>query len=287
MNSAIPSFDEYVASLGAPSTHADPTIESAEGVGIKTAATELAQLKEVSLDSLTEWVTGRRNGAMVLGLVAGLSHEKLTNMLRHGMGTAGFVTLAKERPAELIDYMDKEFGIVRLLEAQRHRNYDFGDVLVARAGTKAFAVGAGRSGRNLEDEIEDVVNSLGILYQLRTRFEGRNSQTGPCDLAIPAGNAEAEIVVAAKYFGSTGSKQSAAVDEIAGMANVRKPTQFVFAVVDGIGWKGRIADLKRLYDLWHAGDIDGMYTRATLGTFQEDLIEAATRRGLNVAGKGI
>jgi hypothetical protein len=59
------------------------------------------------------------------------------------------------------------------------------------------------------------------------------------------------------------------------MALVRKPTQFVFAVIDGIGWKGRINDLRRIYTLWSSGQINGMYTMASLGQFQEDLAEAA------------
>lgn len=82
-------------------------------------------------------------------------------------------------------------------------------------------------------------------------------------------------MVAAKSFGSTGNKLTDAVREIEEMATVRKPTQFVFAVIDGIGWKSRLNDLHRIYNLWAAGDINGMYTLASLGQFQEDLEEAA------------
>lgn len=59
------------------------------------------------------------------------------------------------------------------------------------------------------------------------------------------------------------------------MAAVRKPNQFVFAVIDRIGWKGRIRDLRRIYDLWADDSINGMYTLASLGQFQEDLEEAS------------
>ncbi|EMY32209.1 hypothetical protein D477_021338, partial [Arthrobacter crystallopoietes BAB-32] len=139
--------------------------------------------------------------------------------------------------------MDAEYALLSLLEAQRHRQYDFGDVLVARAGTRALATRAGQAGRQLEDEIEEIAKSLRLPYQTRCRFEGRNA-TAPCDLAVPAGNSQAQIVVAAKSFGSTGSKLTDAVREIEEMALVRKPTQFVFAVIDGIGWKGRLNDLR-------------------------------------------
>ena len=52
------------------------------------------------------------------------------------------------------------------------------------------------------------------------------------------------------------------------------------AVIDGIGWKPRIADLKRIHQLWVDGDIDGMYTLATLDVVRDDLEHAARLRGL-------
>lgn len=91
---------------------------------------------------------------------------------------------------------------------------------------------------------------------------------------------DAQIVVAAKGFDSTGSKLTDAVREIQEMAAVRRPQQYVMAVIDGIGWKSRVADLKRIHQLWVDGDIDGMYTLATLDTFREDLRQAARLRNL-------
>jgi hypothetical protein len=104
--------------------------------------------------------------------------------------------------------------------------------------------------------------------------------SAPADLAIPAGGAAARIVVAAKGFNSTGSKQSDAVGEVETMARVRRPTQYVMAAIEGIGWKSRRADLRRLYDLWADGEIDGMYTLAALGRFRSDVEAAARRVGL-------
>lgn len=276
MATAIPSFEDYVASLGAPSPHVDPTLENDEGRLINSAAAELTDLESVTSEAVSAWVANKPSGSgvAVLGLVVGLSQERLKNSLRHGLGSASFSKLSKQNPDGLVRYMDEEFSLLRLLENQRSRQYDFGDILVARAGTRALAVRAGQAGRQLEDEIEAIAKDLGLAYQTRCRFEGRTG-TGPCDLALPAGNSHAQIVVAAKAFGSTGSKLTDAVREIEEMALVRKPSQFVFAVIDGIGWKGRLNDLRRIYTLWSSGQIDGMYTTASLGQFQEDLLEAA------------
>ena len=57
----------------------------------------------------------------------------------------------------------------------------------------------------------------------------------------------AAIAVAAKGFDSTGSKLTDAVREIEEMADVRLPRQFIMAVIDGIGWKSRQSDLRRIY----------------------------------------
>jgi hypothetical protein len=87
----------------------------------------------------------------------------------------------------------------------------------------------------------------------------------------------AEIVVAAKGFDSTGSKLTDAVREIEEMADVRLPRQYVMAVIDGIGWKSRRADLKRIYALWARDQINGMYTLANIDQFRDDLEDAARR----------
>jgi len=103
--------------------------------------------------------------------------------------------------------------------------------------------------------------------------------TAPCDLVVPNSD-DAQIVVAAKGFDSTGSKLTDAVREIEEMADVRLPRQFVIAVIGGIGWKSHQADLRRIHNLWVTKQIDGMYTLATLAQFRHDLEDAARLRRL-------
>jgi len=52
------------------------------------------------------------------------------------------------------------------------------------------------------------------------------------------------------------------------------------AAIDGIGWKNRIKDLHRIYDLCAANEIDGLYALTSLADFRSDLLEAARRLGL-------
>lgn len=275
----IPTFSEYLDSLGPLTTHSDPTVTTPEAIGIKAAAGSLAALPGVTADALALWAAEHPQSVNVLGLVVGLSQEKLKNILKHTMGTSGWVKLARERPDELIRTLDNAFDLVRLVSEQRAATYDFGDILVARAGTRQTAAAAGASGRRVEDEIEAIARGLGLPYQTRTRFTGRDRRTAPCDLVIPSGSI-AEIAVAAKGFDSTGSKLTDAVREIEEMADVRLARQFIMVVVDGIGWKNRLKDLRRIYALWERNQIDGMYTLSTLRSFRTDLHDAARLRGL-------
>jgi hypothetical protein len=274
----IPTFEEYLSSLIRLTPHVSPLDLTAETEDLKLAASSLSSLESVTLASLSAWVSANPAWVRALGLVVGLSQEKLKNILTHRFQTAGWITLARTRPTELVTMLDDEFDLIRLVEDQRNRKYDFGDILVSRAGTRATATRAGASGRGVEDEIENIAISLGLTYETRTRFSGR-SRTAPCDLVIP-NSANAAIVVAAKGYDSTGSKLTDAVREIEEMAAVRLPSQYVIAVIDGIGWKSRRADLQRIYQLRADHHIDGMYSLASLDQFRDHLVEAARLRGL-------
>lgn len=278
MADAIP-YTQYRDSLGRLNPAVDPTVLTPEEAEIRSAGVSLAGLAHVDAAALGVWVSAHPQWVPALGLSVGLSQEKLKNVLKDRFDTSGHVTLARERPNELVDALDAEFDLVRLLNAQRSATYHFGDVLVARAGTRGAAARAGQAGRRVEDAIEAIAQGLGLTYALRTRFTGRN-RSAPCDLAIPDGGAAAAIVVAAKGFDSTGSKLSDAVREIVEMASVRRPDQFVYAVVDGIGWKSRDADLRRIHGLWERHEIDGLYTLATLPDFAVEVERAAHLRQL-------
>lgn len=273
------SFEQYLAALGAMTPHVDPTTTTPQTQSIRAAVDSLQAILPVTGQSLAQWANEHPRWAHVLGLVVGLSQEKLLMALKDGLGTSGAITLARDRPEELITFLTDRFDVIEMVNKQAGRKYGLADVLIARAGTRVTATRATAAGRSIEDMIEDIAKELRLPYATRTRFVGRGDQTGPADLVIPD-SANAVIMVAAKGFDSTGSKLTAAYEEIAKMTAVRKPTQFVMAVVDGIGWKSRRADLRRIHDLWTTNDIDGLYTVSALNQFRNDLENAARLRGL-------
>lgn len=275
----VPPFEHYLASLGRLTAHIDPTASTPEAEDIREATESLRALSDFTTEKLEVWASHHPKWVPVLALAVGLTQEKLKNTLRDHFGTSGWVTLARQQPRELIGWLEEDFDLLRMLRVQAHQTYGFADVLIARAGTRVTATSAGVSGRKIEDEIEAIAQDLQLPYATRTRFTGRDNRTAPCDLVISSAS-DAQIVVAAKGFDSTGSKLTDAVREVMEMAEVRLPRQFVMAVIDGIGWKSRQADLRRIHELWSSQRIDGMYTLSTLANFRRDLEEAARLRHL-------
>jgi hypothetical protein len=158
-------------------TLVDPATPTAESAAIKAAVDSLAALKSINAATLEQWTRGNPQGVPVLGLTVGLSQEKLKNALKQHIGTTGWVAAARERPSEIVAMLDAEFGLVESLKAQIGRDYSFGDVLVARAGTRVTAVSASTSGRVLEDRIEAIAIELGLTYETRTG--SRDGSAGP------------------------------------------------------------------------------------------------------------
>lgn len=280
--SASLTFDEYLTSLSKLSADIDPVAETVEASDIKSVALDLEAWAPFTTDSLIWWVANNRDAAYVLGLVLGMSQERLRNEMRRLFGTTSVERVVRSDPDGFVSRFDHEFRVVELLNAQLTRTYTFGDVLAARAGGRVRANAAAASGRSVEDEIENIAVELGLPCETRTRFVGKHGLTAPCDLAIPAGS-DAVIAVAAKGFDSTGSKLTDAVREIQEMAEVRLPRQFICAVIDGMGWQSRKADLKRLWDLWDSDAIDGLYTLSNLDVFRADIAQQARLRGFIVA----
>lgn len=255
-------------------------ITAADQQRIQEVALLLAQLPTIDRASLTQLVAERPDVVPILGSAVGLSQEQLRNTLRLELGSSSWNKLAKADPSEVVRVLDEEFNLVDQLILDLPREFTYADVLTERFGARLRAGGAVRRGRELEDVVQGIVDSLGLPREMRTRFEGRGGATAPADMAIPAGGPSAEIVVGIKGFDSTGSKLTDAAREVQEMANIRKPKQFVFVVADGMGWLSRQSDLRRILALAEDDSIAGVYTTDTLDRFRTDLEEAARIRGL-------
>lgn len=270
------SFESFLASLGRIGEGA--AVADGTANTISEGGARLEDLPRVDRESLAALVKENPEWIRVLGLAVGLGQEQLQVNLNQWLKTRSY-RIAARRPADVVAALD-ELGLVSRIEAERGRTYRYRDVLLARYGSRATAGRAISRGRALEDVVEAVVADLGLPHVMRTRFAGQSGRTGPCDLAIPAGGKAAQIVVGIKGFNSTGSKLTEATREFEEMAGVRVPSQYVFGVVDGLGWLGRKADLRRIHSLLERRNLDGLYTQATMALFRDDVADAAKRCGV-------
>ena len=271
---AKPEFKSYLAGLSNLVAPAPPT-ESPGHAEIRAAAAHFLVLPQIDVPTLSSAIAKHPKWVPALALVVGVSQERLKNYLKHKFDSSAWVTIAKTRSADLVKRLDQDYGLLAQLKADRSKEFSLADILVARAGSRQNAGQSVKRGRRLEDDVEKVLRELRLPYELRTQFTGAGKDDLPCDFAIPSGGIAARIVCAVKGFNSTGSKLSDAVKEIRELADYRKPTQFIYAVVDGIGWLSRKSDLQAIYSLWDDGRIDGMYSLNSMSQFKEALSSAA------------
>lgn len=275
----LPTFEEYLATLSAvapQSVSGDP-----EALDLcRSAAATIAGLDPLDRESLADAVRTEPELLPVFAAAIGLSQERFKTWLQSEFSTAGWIVLGRKRSGDVIAALDDAFDLVALLREQSQRQWTWADVLASVMAPRQRAGSAVRQGRDLEDEVESVIRLLGLDFEPRTRFDGAGGATAPSDFAIPAGGPAALITVAVKGFDSTGSKLTDASREIEEMAKVRKPSQFIFAIVDGQGWLRRQNDLRRIHALWSRNEIDGLYNRASLSDFDAALQLAAKRLGL-------
>ncbi|MGH2859106.1 MAG: hypothetical protein ACRDMJ_16650, partial [Solirubrobacteraceae bacterium] len=238
----VPTFEQYVATLSA----VDTAISGGDPLALSLCqlATDAIQAaRPLTGNKLAKILEEDPHLAPVLAAAAGLSQERFRSWLTHHFDTGGWVKLAQTDARALAGAFDRELDLVNVLEAQAARQWTWADVLARTMAPRQRAASSVKQGRALEDAVERIISELDLTFTARTRFNGTGGQTGPVDFAIPSGGADTLIAVAVKGFDSTGSKLTDAATEIETMADVRQPRQYIFAVVDGVGWLRRKNDL--------------------------------------------
>lgn len=265
-----PDFDDFRRQLAPLAPHVDPTTVTPERERISAAVTSLPTHADAA--DLSAWVVQHPTEIPLLGLIVGITRERLIDLLRHRFGTGAWATLARTRPDELVAWMDAEFDLRASLSAQLDRNYSFADVLAERVGSQPVA-------RRVDDAVEEVVAEIGVPHVSRAEFVGRGGRTARAELVAPTAE-DPRIVIAAKGLDQASIRVAEAVFEIRALASARQPSQRVLVVIDGLGWQLRKAALRRVYQHWADGRIDGLYTLSDLGALRTDLAAHARELGL-------
>ena len=221
------------------------------------------------------------DGVLICRLFLGLSKDQFTGELKKALGDAGVGVkrYKKDKPGFLNALVD--LGLLEAMDEQTNRTPKWSDVLVERLRSgRGSAISGQRRGRGVEDFAENIVKKVfGNNYALRCTFTGRKGETAKCDIAIPS-KAAPRILIESKGYGATGSKMTDVIGDIQKIIAAKRPdTAFLF-LTDGLTWKQRKNDLRKIVEYQNNGDITRIYTYAMAEKFESDLTTLRAEYGL-------
>ena len=228
--------------------------------------------------------TNFRAASTVLRLFLGMARDEYDRniaALFDGQG-AGKVTQFRDDPAGYVAAFGK-LGLLTKMNAEIHRPLKWHDRLVGLfEGGWGSAMKGQLRGRMLEDFVEGILLEVFRKDQISTRsqFIGANGlSTEKADFAIPSPD-DAHILIEVKAFNATGSKQTDVLGDIFRIVEQRRDDTAFLLVTDGISWKARQSDLRKIIRLQNEGKIRRIYTMAMAAELRKDLISLKQAAGL-------
>jgi hypothetical protein len=173
-------------------------------------------------------------------------------------------------------YIDRlvSLGLTERMTSAVNRQLVWSDVLIERLkGGRGSAIKGQTRGRGLEDFVEDIVRSVFGPHQVAVRcsFLGaKGLGSAKADFAIPSME-DPSILIETKAYGATGSKQSDVLGDVAKILEEKRHDTDFLLVTDGVTWKERANDLRRLIKLQNEGKILRIYTKSMAGQLKSDL----------------
>lgn len=215
-------------------------------------------------------------GTTLLRLALGMSKDELGIAMRAALGEGR--TGIKQYTADSDRYLKGlvELGVLTALSELATRPVSGRDILVERLKYGRGSAIKGQSrGRSLEDFAEEIVKRVfgPSSYDSRCRFVGaRGTSTEKADFAIPS-KFDPVILIEAKGYGATGSKQTDVLGDVEKIDAQKRPDTLLLMVVDGVTWRQRLNDLRKLVQMQNEGRIARIYTQKMAGELEADLEE--------------
>lgn len=176
------------------------------------------------------------------------------------------------------------FMLRKVIVDMSERTYTWQDILTERlkAGRGSAIKGQAR-GRNLEDFVETIVKRVfGSAYDARCSFVGRSGGgKEKADFAIPS-KTNPQVLIEVKAYGATGSKQTDVLGDVTRILEEKRRDTLFLLVTDGITWKDRANDLRKLINIQNkdGGDIYRIYTKSMVTELESDLEQIKAEKGL-------
>jgi hypothetical protein len=161
------------------------------------------------------------------------------------------------------------------------RQYTWRDIIAERLKSgRGSAIKGQKRGRALENFVEGIVKGVFPSYSIRGRFSGLDGLSSEkADFAIPS-NENPEIIIEVKGYGATGSKQTDVIGDISRIINEKRHDTTFLLVTDGISWRARQSDFRKLVAFQNNGYIYRIYTKSMVDVLRKDLM--ALRQERNV-----
>jgi len=213
-------------------------------------------------------------GLTIIRLALDLSKDEFELQMRGmlGGGSAG----VKRFQSAPDTYMDAlvEMGILKSFRRLTAKPVTWRDILVERLKLgRGTAIKGQVRGRQLEDFTEAIVSRVfhDVGYAVRCRFVGSSGEsTEKADFAIPS-KTDPAILIETKAYGATGSKQTDILGEISRIVAEKRHDTHLLLVTDGITWRARVSDLRKLVALQNEGKISRIYTQQMAAELEGDL----------------
>lgn len=221
----------------------------------------------------------------IIRLFLEMSKDEYSGVLRGlfedtGDRSSGYRRFLQD-PASYVSMLDHLLIRQRISETVSGE-YTWRDIIAERLkGGRGSAIKGQKRGRDLENFVEEIVRSTFRSYSIRGRFSGLNGlSTEKADFAIPS-NDNPEIIIEVKGYGATGSKQTDVIGDISRIVNEKRHDTAFLLFTDGISWRARKSDFRKLVEFQNRGYIYRIYTKAMAEVFRSDLVSLRDEKNVS------
>lgn len=221
------------------------------------------------------------DGILICRLFLGFSKDQFVSILRGIRGDAGIGVKSYREDRDAFIEAIVSTGLLDAMAEEANRPPHWSDVLVERLRSgRGSAISGQRRGRDAEDFAEAIVRKVfRDQFQPRCTFAGPRGQEAKCDFAIPS-KAAARILIESKGYGATGSKMTDILGDIRTIIAAKRPDTAFLLFTDGLTWKQRKSDLRKIVEFQNSGDITRIYTFSMAEQFEKDLRQLKAEYGL-------
>lgn len=249
-------------------------VERLKGYAVKSIYTEADVKNILENGKPTQKLTSKEfdDGLLIIRLFLGLSKDQFSGLLADALGPGGSgLNRYKANPSGFLTALT-DLGVLDAMVAEATRELHWSDTLIERLRSgRGSAISGQKRGRGAEDFAENIIRSVfGNTFEPRVTFIGREGRRAKCDFAVPSKNTP-RILIESKGYGATGSKMTDVVGDIEKIISAKRADSTFLLFTDGLTWKQRQSDLRKIVNYQNIGDIARVYTHAMADQFEADL----------------